>query len=388
MQNARTIIDFKIIWKKINHSLTEKEEMLLAKWLSEDPSHQQYFDKARHYYLQDSAFSEVRSESGKVWVTLNIKASQKSHLNLKWMVSLAAAVIVVGLCITFLIPSHKIRQDTATIDKAGLIKPGIKQAMLTLADGSVRNLSASGNLILAEGGAELKSEGMKLQYTEKKVVGKEIKYNTLSIPRGGEFFLQLTDGTKVWLNSETELRYPVQFMGKERRVELTGEAYFEVAKNEKIPFIVESGEQTVKVLGTEFNISCYKDNPMIYTTLVNGHVEVSIKNMPEINQTLSPNEQSSINKLEVQITKRIIDPYSYVAWKNGRFVFQDQNLEEIMKTLSKWYNVEVVFANQELRNYRFTGDLQRYADFGEVLGKIGKTNEVNFTIENKLITIR
>jgi len=127
---------------------------------------------------------------------------------------------------------------------------------------------------------------------------------------------------------------------------------------------------------------------LIYTTLVKGSVEVFLKNMPEINQILAPNEQSSFNKLEAQISKKIIDPYSYVAWKDGRFVFQDQNLGDIMKTLSKWYNVEVTFASDELRDFRFTGDLQRYTDFGEVLGKIGKTNEVKFIIENNKITIR
>jgi len=144
----------------------------------------------------------------------------------------------------------------------------------------------------------------------------------------------------------------------------------------------------VKVLGTEFNISSYKEDQFIYTTLVKGSVEVFVKDKAEIKQKLIPNEQSAINKSDMQISKRAVDPYRYVAWKDGRFVFQDQNLGEIMKTLSKWYNVEVVFAREELKTIRFTGNLERYSDFGKVLGQIGKTNEVKFNIENNLITIR
>jgi ferric-dicitrate binding protein FerR (iron transport regulator) len=388
MQKERTIIDFEIIWKKINHSITEDEEVLLDSWLKESPAHQRYMDNAMKYYLEGSVFEDTKTVSEKAWEALNLKERRKSSNHSGWIIALSAAAIAIFLIVTYLLPDQKIGNTPLVMEKAIQIKAGTNKAVLILNDGSVHDLTVSNNLVLNEGGSEIKSQGDKLEYTKQKNQPKEIKYNTLSVPRGGEFFLQLTDGTKVWLNSESELRYPVQFSGKERRVELTGEAFFEVARNEKAPFLVESGEQTVKVLGTEFNISSYKDDPLIYTTLVKGSVEVFLKNMPEINQILAPNEQSLLNKLEAQISKRIVDPYSYVAWKDGRFVFQDQNLGDIMKTLSKWYNVEVTFASDELRDFRFTGDLQRYTDFSEVLRKIGKTNEVKFIIENNKITIR
>jgi len=315
---------------------------------------------------------------------------KKRNYTSRWIIGLSAAVVIISLMITYLRPDNKLEMERFALEKAELIKPGTNKALLILNDGTSHDLTASNDLLLNEGGSVIKSEGTKLTYTKKEAVPKEkeIKYNTLSIPRGGEFFLKLSDGTKVWLNSETVIRYPVQFTGKERRVELMGEAFFEVAHNAKVPFIVESGEQSVKVLGTEFNISSYKEDPLILTTLVQGSVEVCFKNMPEIKQTLAPGEQSSINKLEAQILKHVVDPYKFVAWKEGRFIFDDKNLGEIMTTLSKWYNVEVTFASEDLRNYRFTGDLKRYADFGEVLKKIGKTNEVKFIIENKKITIR
>ncbi len=388
MQKVQTIIDFEIIWKKINHTITEDEERLLSGWLSESPAHQRYMDNAVRYYHEGSIFGNTKTESGKAWKDLNIREQINTSHHTAWLISLSAAVIAIFLIVNYFLPINKTEIAPLALIQAEQIKPGSNKAMLTLADGSVHDLTASKNLLLNDGGSEIKGEGDKLLYTGKKNGSKEVKYNTLSVPRGGEFFLQLEDGTKVWLNSETVLRYPAHFNGKERRVELSGEAFFMVAHNKKVPFFVESGEQSVKVLGTEFNISSYKEDPIIYTTLVNGSVEVSFKNMPEIKQNLAPNEQSSINKLEAQILKKIVDPYRYIAWKDGRFVFDDQNLGEIMKTLSKWYNVEVIFAREELRNFRFTGDLKRYADFGEVLRKIGKTNEVTFIVENNKITIR
>lgn len=387
MPNDQTIIDFEFIWKKINHTLTEKEEIFLAQWLNENPSHQLYFDKATRYYLEGSVFNGNNTETDKAWNTLKSKGLRGSYHKSRWIASISAAVVAFFMIATFLLHPEKFRTAPISANKTKTIKPGTNQALLTLDDGSVHDLTTTKNLLLTDGGAEIKSQGSKLEYTNKKSAQKQIRYNTLSIPRGGEFFLQLADGTKVWLNSETVLRYPVQFSGKERRVELTGEAFFEVTRNEKIPFLVESGAQTIKVLGTAFNISSYTEDQFIQTTLVKGSVEVFIKSKPGIKQKLTPNEQCSLNKADHQISKQTVDPYQYIAWKEGRFVFQNQNLDEIMKTLSKWYNVNVVFNREELKKIRFTGNLARYSDCGKLLRKIQKTNEVKFIIDDKQITI-
>ena len=389
MPEERVIIDFEIIWKKINHSLTEEEEILLTQWLNESGAHRRYFDKAKKYYINGSTIRPGKSKTDIAWEKLKSKTIKEDRRNLRRVISLSVAAAAVFLIVCFLLPPEKAKKiDTlASVQKVESIRPGTNQATLILDDGSVLDLALAKNLQITEGGSDISIEGTKLQYTENTEIPREIKYNTLSVPRGGEYFLQLSDGTKVWLNSESVLRYPVQFYGTERKVELTGEAYFEVTKNENIPFLVESGDQTVKVLGTEFNLSCYKENPIISTTLVKGAVEVFITGNPLDRQTLMPNEQSYASRIESRISKHKVNVYPYVAWKDGRFVFEDQNLGEIMKTLSKWYDVEVIFERDELKNMRFTGNLQRYSNFDDVLKKIGKTNEVNFIVENRQIII-
>ena len=388
MPKVQTIIDFEIIWKKINGSLTSDEEGLLSRWLDEDPAHLKYLEKALRHYHEGLKPGFNKAETEKAWRKLKNRSLKIDRTFSGRRITVAAAVIVILLIIPFLLPSKRVKDKSVAIHKREPIKPGSNKATLILDDGSVYDLNSSKKLLISEGGSEIKSEGDKLEYTEKESLNKEVKYNTLSIPRGGEFFLQLSDGTKVWLNSETVLRYPIQFAGIERRVELSGEAFFEVTRNEKVPFIVESNDQSVKVLGTEFNISSYKENPIVYTTLVKGSVEVFARNKPDIKQILVPNEQSSMNKARGEMTKRHVDPYQYVAWREGRFVFDDQTLGEIMKILSKWYNVEVTFDREDLKDIRFTGNLKRYADFGELLKKIEKTDEVAFSIENNKITIR
>lgn len=386
MPKERVIIDFEIIWQKINHSLTEDEEILLAKWLEESSEHQHYFNEAKRYYNEGSSFNKNNIATREIWNSFINKKNNGHRREYRRILPLIAASVLLFIVISFFIPSKTDRKNPLVVNRTEPIHPGKGITTLILNDGSVLDLNSSKKLQLTEGGSTINIEASKLQYREDIIVPQEIKYNTINVPRGGEFFLELADGTKVWLNSETKLRYPVQFIGNARKVELTGEAFFQVTRNEKAPFYVESGDQTVKVLGTEFNISSYKEDPFTYTTLVKGSVEVYKNNNPEIKQTLQPNEQSSTENGETKITKRKVDFYQYVAWKEGRFVFDDQKLEDIMKTLSKWYDVEVVFTGKN-KDIRFTGNLPRYSDFDDILKKIGKTNEIKYTIENKKITI-
>jgi len=382
-------IDFEIIWKKIHDQTTEEEEILLKSWLSSHSSHRKYYDDAIRYYSNGTQFANSPAELKKALK----KIHRKTGIHSPYLNSQIIAVTSIAASILILIYFQFLRtgnnpEPPKTEQLVQSIVPGTNKAVLVLADGTEHDLSSGGNSVINEEGSEIKNSGNKLEYTSKSAQATETKYNTLKIPRGGEYFLVLADGTKVWLNSETTLRFPVQFESDVRRVELTGEAYFEVSRNDNVPFIVSSGDQQVKVLGTQFNISSYPDNQSILTTLVEGSVEVSLEGNPAEKTMLKPSEQSYLSRNESQILKRNVDVAQYVAWKDGRFVFQDQMLEDIMKTLSKWYDVQVVFANENDKNLRFTGNLERYTDFNNILRKIERTNEVKFEITDKLITIK
>lgn len=382
-------IDFEIIWKKIHGQITDDEEILLSQWLNKSTSHRKYYENAIRYYSSGTQFTNSAAELKKALKKINHKAGIHNPYRNTQIIAIVSVAASILFFIYFQFFKPEINPNPIlTEQKAQSIVPGSNKAVLILADGSEHDLSSGDNSIIAADGTEIKNTGNKLEYISTNSQPTEMKYNTLKIPRGGEYFLILADSTKVWLNSETTLRFPVQFAADVRNVELNGEAYFEVSKNEKVPFIVTSGNQQVKVLGTQFNLSSYADNQSVYTTLVEGKVEVSLNTNPESKLVLKPNEQSCFSKEEANILKRTVDVAQYIAWKDGRFVFQDQMLEDIMKTLSKWYDVQVVFANEDDKKLRFTGNLERYADFSNILGKIERTNEVEFEITNKLITIK
>lgn len=381
-------IDFEIIWRKIHDCITDSEEALLNDWLAGDASHRKYFDDACRYYKNGSQFlntsAELKNALHNIYQTLGIHTPFRRTLVVT-ITGIAASILFLIIFQFYKTQQPEFIGQTQSMQS---IVPGSEKAVLILSDGTEHDLTSGESSIIAAEGIEIKNTGTKLEYKGTGEHFAEMKYNTLKIPRGGEYFLILSDSTKVWLNSETTLRFPVQFAADVRNVELIGEAYFEVSKNEKVPFIVSSGNQQIKVLGTQFNISSYADNENIYTTLVEGKVEVSLTSDPATKMILKPSEQSCFAKNENQLVKRNVDISQYTAWKDGRFVFKNEPLDDIMKTLSKWYNVEIVFANEDDRKLRFTGNLERYADFGNILEKIEKTNEVDFEITNNTITIK
>ncbi len=388
MAKLNRTIDFEIIWKKIHNQTTEEEEILLNQWLSENNSHRIYYGNALRYYTNGTQFANSPSELKKALRAIHRKAgifSPARNARIISITSIAASILFL-IYFQFLKPGNP--EPIIIEQQVQSIVPGSKKAVLILADGTEHDLTSGENSIIDSDGNEIINSGNTLEYFSAKEQAVEIKYNTLKIPRGGEYFLILSDSTKVWLNSETTLRFPVQFAAGIRNVELTGEAYFEVSRNVNAPFIVSSGNQNIKVLGTQFNISSYPENKSVFTTLVEGSVEVSLADNLKDKVMLKPGEQSFLPENTNQIQKRSVDVTQYIAWKDGRFVFNDLMLEEIMNTLSKWYDVKVVFANEQDRKLRFTGNLERYADFAEILEKIERTNEVNFSINNNEITIK
>jgi len=251
---------------------------------------------------------------------------------------------------------------------------GSDKATLTLEDGSIIALEKGKSY--TKGNAS--SNGEKLVYSSN---GKSaaIANNLLTIPRGGQFFVQLADSTKVWLNSESQLRYPVAFVdGETRQVELVyGEAYFEVSpstKHKGSRFKVKTENQNVEVIGTEFNIKAYRDESAIYTTLVKGVVAVSNTSKKQI---LAPNQQSKITEYNGNIDISEVDVYNEISWRKGLFVFKGMPLKDIAKVLSRWYDVDIVFADPTLGNVKFNGVLNKNQKLEDILTTIKNINFIN-----------
>lgn len=251
---------------------------------------------------------------------------------------------------------------------------GSDKATLTLEDGSVVALEKGKSY--TKGNAS--SNGEKLIYNSN---GKSaaIANNLLTIPRGGQFFVQLADSTKVWLNSESQLKYPVAFVdGQTRQVELVyGEAYFEVSpstKHKGSRFKVKTQEQNVEVIGTEFNIKAYRNEPAIYTTLVEGVVAVSNAAKKQI---LTPSQQSKITEYNGNISVSEVDVYNEISWRKGLFVFKGMPLKDIARVLSRWYDVDIVFADPALGNVKFNGVLNKNQKLEDILTTIKNINFIN-----------
>lgn len=213
-----------------------------------------------------------------------------------------------------------------------------------------------------------------------------LEYNTIEIPRGAEYKLILADGTHVWLNAETRLRYPVNFGQQERRVYLEGEAYFQVNRDAARPFRVESSAQTVEVLGTQFNVYAYSKEPQMYTTLVEGSVVVSSSLSGE-QLKLSPGEQGVVGVCQGDISVSKVDVNQVVGWKNGMFVFDDQNLETILRKVERWYNVQVFFKNNAAKSLVFKGNLPRYGELSELLKVLESGSQVRFSLKDRSLVV-
>ncbi|GET23026.1 FecR family protein [Prolixibacter denitrificans] len=388
METNDNFIDIKIIWKVIHNQATWRERATLEAWLQEDEKHQRYYNSLKEYYERGSTINLSRDETDGAWNNVKHRISSKKTNTRRRLILISSVAASLILAFTFFYYSQQNRHETPVAENVKTIQPGCKKAVLILDDGKSLNLAENDTFQIKEDGASLKNSGNKLQYTAASKPSEKISYNTLKVPRGGEYYLVLADGTKVWMNSESTLRYPVKFADNERQIELTGEAYFEVTKNKHKPFRVVSGKQIVTVLGTHFNISAYPEDSVTYTTLVEGHVNVQLKGDPNVQQSLVPNEQSVVKLKDNQITKRVVDPARYVAWKNGRFIFKDERLDDMMNTLSRWYDVQIAFSNQRAKQIQFTGNLERYSDFSEILNLIEKTDEVKFSIKDNLVTVK
>jgi transmembrane sensor len=292
-----------------------------------------------------------------------------------WKIAAAVAAITLGtwLYVNEIASSRNAsRNDEMVMND---IAPGKNTATLTLANGKIINLDTNKTGIQVGG---------RLAYNDKSEIAsvprndEEVKSFAVTTPRGGTYQVVLPDGTEVWLNADSKIRFPSQFTGAKRQIFLEGEAYFQVAKDKAHPFIVQSKGQEVTVLGTHFNINAYEDEMAVRTTLLEGRVDVN-------GTILSPNQQAINAGSNIQV--KAIDPASAIDWKNGEFVSENENLASIMRKVSRWYNVEVVYASEELKKRTFDGSLSRYDNVSRILKAIEFAGAVKFKVEGRMITV-
>jgi hypothetical protein len=271
------------------------------------------------------------------------------------------------------------------------ILPQGKVAQLILANGKKINLTDSlREAITEKDGTKVQNRSSALSYVSGDSHAKTL-YNTLVTPRGGEYLVELSDGTKAWLNAASSLRYPTQFNGRERKVYLTGEAYFEVAKDAAHPFMVKADRMDITVLGTKFNVSSYPDDPIQKTALAEGSVLINDAGQLAENSNgvlLKPGYEAAIRKNGRQIHVNKVNIEAALAWKNGMFIFDGESLGSMMRKLSRWYNVEVKYDDGVDTLFHFTGRIQRYENITGILRLIELTGKVGFTLKDHELHVK
>jgi len=301
-----------------------------------------------------------------------------------WPAAAAAAVLVLFIGSYFWKGTQVVTNEhTEELPAPYVIKPGGNKAVLTLADGSHIELDSSREGTLTTQGSALvvnNSSSILTYGANKNSTGEQV-YNTLSTPRGGQYCLVLSDGTKVWLNANSSIRFPATFNGDTRSVSIKGEAYFEVAKNKAKPFLVTAKEATITVLGTHFNIMAYEDENMMTTTLLEGAVKVSKGDRFKI---LKPGVQAQILE-DATMKTAIVDLEEEMAWKNGWFNFNSWDIQRIMRQISRWYDIDVVYEGKVPTGH-YSGIVSRENNISQVL-QIMKAGGVDFKIEDRKIIV-
>lgn len=366
-------------------TISGEELRVLSEWMNESEHNKKLATDLLRTYRSERAYhayNEINETSALTQIMLKVGEIKKRR-RLLFLRNIAASLTLLIVCsITAYYFLDK--QPEAPPFLAEEILPGSSRAILVLSDGNQIDLEESGDsAIVGKEGEKIKKTHALLDYqgTETR---KEV-FNTIYTPRGGEYSLVLSDGTKVWLNADSQLSYPVKFIGQTRKVNLKGEAYFEVAHNPQSPFIVELKNSSVEALGTSFNIRSYSDEAVTATTLVEGKVKVVIENNQAI---LEPGNQAIFFDQGETIEVKNVDPQIFTSWKDGLFIFRKRSMNEIFCSLSKWYDFEVVYENPELKALHFSGDLEKYQTITTHLQMIEMTTHIRFEIKGKTVYVK
>ena len=381
----------RIIAASLRGKANDEEQRTLREWLSVSTRNKKIYDGFKDGKRLEQKIVESRQINWEKDYQQFITKRQRTRKNrrIKTIIRYAAILTLPLVAAGIFLLQKNDRQAIVSISE--VIKPGEHKAVLITGGGERITLSDSTlSPIQEQNGMIVNVMNNKVFYTlpEDSLCTQESPiFNTLQIPRGGEYFLTLADGTEVWLNAETEIRYPVQFTGNKRVVYLDGEAYFTVAPDKKKPFTVVSTHASVSVLGTQFNFRAYPDEQDVQTTLVSGSVIMqSEKYKQQIR--LVPGEQGVLEKRSANLTKQEVNTYLYTAWKDGRFAFRDARLEDLFNILARWYDLSVFYQSPEAKDIRFTGDLNKTDDFKSILKIIEQNERVTFTVNQRTVFIQ
>jgi ferric-dicitrate binding protein FerR (iron transport regulator) len=369
----------------VSGQLDEKEEREVEAWIEEKEEHKRMFHRVRREEMWLRWGARAAMIRGKYE---DVRRRIAEGIRMRWRRAVAAAAVVagVGMAVWLVGEEAAWRGETAAAEEREEIVPGRPRAVLHLASGRNVVLGEDARTIVEPGVAlvEVTADG-ELSYARGgKETGAATAMHRVDIPRGGEFAAVLEDGTRVWLNSLTELRYPARFAGESREVFLEGEAYFEVSADGR-PFVVHAGGVAVRVLGTGFNVNT-RGAGMVRTVLVEGSVEVTVAGGEATR--LVPGELATWDGEAGRLAVERVRVAPHVAWKDRAFIFDNQGVGEIMETLSLWYDLDVVFVNEKARGTRLTGDLERYEDVRKLLYFFERTSDVRFEIDGRTVIVR
>ena len=369
----------------LSGELDEREEENVRVWLEASQENRNAYESLMKDYLRIRWVQEdvhIREEQAKKIIFSSLK--KKRNLTPYYGVAASIAVLLIVTLFFFIREDKQVVSEKLVVSE---IKPIQSKAMLVLSTCEQIQLTKSTQKIQEQDGSVLKIDSvMGVQYDALSTqrVEKPI-YNKIVVPRGGEYFVTLSEGTKVWLDADSELEYPVFFSGDFREVKLKGNAYFCVTKKNDKPFVVRAGEFSLKVYGTEFNVNAY-DLQNIETVLVNGSIGFKA-NISTPERMMAPNELAVSNSRTGQSEIHQVDIYPYIAWKNQNIVFVNERLESIMEKMARWYDVTVFFQDESLKDLRFDCNMRRYADIRDLFFFLEKTSNARFALNGRTVVI-
>ena len=379
----------RLVLKSCEEGLTENEQKDINEWLQAHPELEGEMQQLKRYAAAGRdirTFRRINTEEA--WKRVDQKTGKTPGKKRGRMIPYwwsAAAIVVIIIAGIFFINRPQEPVSTTLLSSAAGFKPGSQKAIWELAGGKTIELEKGGErLLVGENGKVLGRDSANTLIVPKNVKG-DVEQTTIRVPQGGEYGVVLADGTKVWINSESELKFPSVFKGKERLVEVKGEAYFDVTKDTEHPFVVKTGQTAIRVLGTSFNVCGYAEDGFEQTTLVSGAVEVDYKGK---HYKLTPGEQLEVREDGKEPIVKKVDVRLYTSWKDGMFRFLDMPLGELTVKLKRWYDVDFIFENDACKAYRFTGAVRKDVDFNEFIQLVESTTNVKFKINENNITIK